>query len=43
MIELMSILAIVNLLVGLFAGAYYERLQWNQLIQEGKIPAPKRG
>lgn len=32
----------IGLGIGVIWGKYIERKEWNQLIKEGKIPAPKR-
>lgn len=38
---LISIIAFLFSILFFFIGKYYERLQWNKLIKNGKIPKPK--
>jgi len=37
-----SILAIVNLIIGIVIGKFHERWEWNKLIEAGKIKPPYR-
>lgn len=38
----MLIYGIGNLVLGFFMGKYHERMEWNKLIEAGKIPRPIR-
>jgi hypothetical protein len=43
LLVLMDLTAVFSLVIGFLLGKYCERKAWNELIQEGKIPKPKRG
>lgn len=38
---MITLLFLVNIIVFFLLGKYHERWEWNKLIREGKIPAPK--
>ena len=43
MVPMVMAVNVVFLFIGILIGKYTERVQWNKLIQEGKLPKPSKG
>lgn len=40
---LVAFMLLIMFGLGCMFGMYYERIKWNKLIREGKIPKPQKG
>jgi len=40
-LPILVLLIVASTVLGFTVGRYYERVEWNRLIEEGKIPAPR--
>ena len=40
---MLPLVILSNFLLGFMFGMFHERWNWNVLIRQGKIPAPKKG